>query len=468
MKANGEKRDRRQFMRKLLTLGAAAGIAGVMSSPGKALEPVYAATGSGLIIDLNQNTGSSGTVLESDWANISGIGTLSVLNHGASAGSSFPTAIYAEVTDPSGIGISAKTLATSGFALAVYGASTDVSGSGTGVLGASTAPSGNGVVGEAFVDSPNCFGVWGITPSTTGGVGVAGLASASSGANAAVYGETHAPMGVGVQGTSFANGGVGVYAFNHVPGSINIVAQAASGQLASLQEWWNSSGTPLSAVNANGNFGIGVRAPLAPLHVHAATNENYLARDINVALGKPPGTFLGVGFQGANDAFSANVALGFIGSPIMIAGGNVYMGQTAPSTAPTQQLQMQQGAFCTGTVWVNASDRNLKENFTPLDEGEILDRLESIPIQKWNYKDRPKATHIGPVAQDFYAAYELGEDDKSIGTVDADGIAFAAIKALHKAMKEQQVQSKQFKEENEKLRERIAILERTVKGTAAS
>ena len=44
---------------------------------------------------------------------------------------------------------------------------------------------------------------------------------------------------------------------------------------------------------------------------------------------------------------------------------------------------------------------------------------------------------MGPMAQDFSAAFGLGEDDKHISTVDADGVALAAIQGLH-----QQLQTK--------------------------
>ena len=33
----------------------------------------------------------------------------------------------------------------------------------------------------------------------------------------------------------------------------------------------------------------------------------------------------------------------------------------------------------------------------------------------------------GPMAQDFYAAFGLGNSDKSIGLLDASGVALAAI-----------------------------------------
>ena len=53
------------------------------------------------------------------------------------------------------------------------------------------------------------------------------------------------------------------------------------------------------------------------------------------------------------------------------------------------------------------------------------------------------------MAQDFYAAFGVGEDDKHITSIDEDGVALAAIKALHA---ENKVQSAQIAE----LRARLA------------
>ncbi len=41
--------------------------------------------------------------------------------------------------------------------------------------------------------------------------------------------------------------------------------------------------------------------------------------------------------------------------------------------------------------------------------------------------------HLGPTAEDFYAAFGLGSD-AGIGTVDADGVALATIQALYQLM----------------------------------
>ena len=60
---------------------------------------------------------------------------------------------------------------------------------------------------------------------------------------------------------------------------------------------------------------------------------------------------------------------------------------------------------------------------------------------------------MGPMAQDLYAAFKLGCSDKSIATIDADGIALAAIQGLHQIVKE-------LKYENEALKKRIANMER--------
>ena len=52
-------------------------------------------------------------------------------------------------------------------------------------------------------------------------------------------------------------------------------------------------------------------------------------------------------------------------------------------------------------------------------------------MQSWKYRNEEKVRHIGPTAQDFRAAFGVGYDDKTIATVDADGVAMAAIQGLN-------------------------------------
>ena len=74
------------------------------------------------------------------------------------------------------------------------------------------------------------------------------------------------------------------------------------------------------------------------------------------------------------------------------------------------------------------SDRNVKENFDLVDRRDILARLASISVETWNYKfQRPSIRHIGPMAQEFAAAFNVGEDDRHINMVDAFGVALASI-----------------------------------------
>ena len=53
-------------------------------------------------------------------------------------------------------------------------------------------------------------------------------------------------------------------------------------------------------------------------------------------------------------------------------------------------------------------------------------------MESWSYKARPGNKHIGPMAQDFHAAFGLnGSDDTHIATVDESGVALAAIQGLN-------------------------------------
>lgn len=117
---------------------------------------------------------------------------------------------------------------------------------------------------------------------------------------------------------------------------------------------------------------------------------------------------------------------------------------------PTAGVQVTSG----GGSWSSISDRSLKENFEPVDTKKMLKRVAQLPISNWNYKSQDRSIrHIGPMAQDFYAAFNVGEDNRHITTVDADGVALAAIKELAK--------------QNQELRERIEQIEALVKSLLA-
>jgi hypothetical protein len=104
-------------------------------------------------------------------------------------------------------------------------------------------------------------------------------------------------------------------------------------------------------------------------------------------------------------------------------------------------------------TWGTLSDRNAKENFESVDTGEILNALAGIPIETWNYKTQDDSIrHMGPMAQDFHTAFGMGKDNKTIATVDADGVALAAIQGLYDLVQEQKAQI-------EELRARIEALE---------
>ncbi len=104
-------------------------------------------------------------------------------------------------------------------------------------------------------------------------------------------------------------------------------------------------------------------------------------------------------------------------------------------------------------AWDNLSDRALKANVVPADGADVLARLASVPVSTWNYTSQDASVrHMGPMAQDFYAAFGLGEDERHIGTIDADGVALAAIQALAAQNARQQA-------EIDALKARLAALE---------
>jgi len=118
-----------------------------------------------------------------------------------------------------------------------------------------------------------------------------------------------------------------------------------------------------------------------------------------------------------------------------------------------------------GGTWTMVSDRGAKENFEEVDPQSILDQVASIPITTWNYKTQDGSIrHMGPMAQDFFAAFGLGLGDTTIDTIDPDGVALAAIQGLHA----ENVALRSRVEELESVREELASLKATVAMMAES
>ena len=81
----------------------------------------------------------------------------------------------------------------------------------------------------------------------------------------------------------------------------------------------------------------------------------------------------------------------------------------------------------------------------------MLEKVVALPLSSWNYKADTSTRHIGPMAQDFYAAFGVGPDDKHIATVDADGVALAAIQGLNQKLEETRAENAELKQRLEKL-----------------
>ena len=131
-----------------------------------------------------------------------------------------------------------------------------------------------------------------------------------------------------------------------------------------------------------------------------------------------------------------------------------------------------------GSSWSSVSDRAQKENFRPVDTLALLEKLAAIEISTWNYTSQdPAIRHIGPMAQDFNALLpDLGGDGQEyINSLDADGVALAAIQGLAQVVEEQdagiaalEARVSTLEQQNTDLEARLAALEARGNGGSSS
>jgi trimeric autotransporter adhesin len=131
----------------------------------------------------------------------------------------------------------------------------------------------------------------------------------------------------------------------------------------------------------------------------------------------------------------------------------------------TENMRLTASSLLVNGTVVQSSDRGIKENFASVNPKSILAKVASLPISLWNYKaDDNKTQHVGPMAQDFKRLFGVGQDDKTIATVDASGVALAAIQGLHALVKEKDAEIARLKEKAKRVdsleRDLAAVMKR--------
>jgi hypothetical protein len=382
-------------------------------------------TGSGTSGKLAKFTGGSaiGNSVITESAGKIGIGT--------AAPAAMLAVVGAIANNPA---LSTENNATGGIGL--KGTSSNTTG--IGILGTHTATGGTtpGVKGETNSTVYGAVGVLGVVNPTNAGsfsAGVRGTNKSTSSNGVGVYGE-HEGEGYGVFGAShgtgvFGNGDErGVYGLSSVGTGVEGYSTSSKGVVGHSRD---GSGVFGESTNGIGVHGEGFK-------IYGVFGESSTGRGV-------------YGVSASSHGVSGYSTSGY---GIFGRGGNStsYAGYFEGRVRITTNL------FVTGDCFGcdPPSDRHLKANFSTVNPRLILDRLATIPIQSWNYKSEPETVrHIGVMAQDFRTAFNLGTDDKTLHTVDAQGVTMAAIQGLYQQNQELALEISTLKTELQKLKRTV-------------
>ncbi|HLP86232.1 MAG TPA: tail fiber domain-containing protein, partial [Phycisphaerales bacterium] len=250
-----------------------------------------------------------------------------------------------------------------------------------------------------------------------------GLLGAASGANAGVYANSTGTGGISIWGantsTGTSNWNAGVLGTSR-GGVGRGVAGVASGTGGAAGAFGQATGA------TGANAGVWGQIPAT------GSSGAYGVRGENL------NTSGGVGGWFDTRASSGRA---------IFSNGSIYINNSGGDGSATGSSDVilaktNSGGFCgfnSAGQSFNASDRNVKENFKSVDSRDVLDKLVNLPVTQWNFKNQDASIlYVGPMAQDFHAAFGLGgADDRVIHATNAQGVTMAAIQGLNSKLEDE-------------------------------
>jgi hypothetical protein len=279
--------------------------------------------------------------------------------------------------------------------------------------------------------------------------------------------------GVRLEQTS---GGFGTYAWDVAGNEANFFVRDVSG--GNGLPFRIKPGAPTNSlfVATDGGIGIGTGAPNAPLHV-ARTDGSAEVRVVESSPVNASRTLLTLRNNGPVVMKYADSNTGT--SWIVKQGNGAFVFSNAASGQ--QELKLNNdtsiemgvasgnarfrldpaGNLAISGALSQGSDRAAKTDVAPVDAEEVLDKVAALPVSTWRYRaDAGDVRHMGPMAQDFAAAFGLGDDDRRIALGDFGGVALAAVQALSHRVDDRTEELRALRRRNEELERRNAELER--------
>ena len=282
-------------------------------------------------------------------------------------------------------------------------------------------------------------------------------------------GNQAAAIGIGASAAGGAAIALGDYAYAEGNSSAALGKSAhAAGQSSTAAGYYSFAGGAYSLAlgdggHATGGRSVAIRGQASGENAIAIGRNTEASGNTSMALGTFASTNGKWGAIVIGDGSSPSPVQAQIENHFVVRAARIWLGNNNNVTATVGRfLETSVGAYLSsGGAWVSSSDSAKKHRWQDVDGETVLEKLAALPVRTWSYREEPDSVrHMGPTAQEFRAAFGLGDTDKAIATVDTDGVALVAAQTLERRTRALQAEIESLRAELAAMRAELAAARR--------